>query len=254
MSRRDQQQREPDARLGHQRSTREHTIPREPVHRLDETQLRTLRVVGSFRIINREDLGEKDTKRLIRDGYIKRHTLASRRTGKPLEILALTTKGRDELAHHAGKGEAQQYWQGAVKPREMEHDMAIYPACQKEIKAIESAGGKIDRIVLDFEFKAKINSRMNKREGPKLDVRRKEIAAEFELPLHDGKVMLPDARIEYTDAEGREQHKDVEVVTAAYKGRMMSGKRASGFSLHSVKSVNASRAAVRDDHRLSLWE
>jgi len=241
--------REPEVRRQNADSRRTIDPRRDAGIRLAESDLRSLRVVGSFRIVNREDMSTGSTSRLIQRGMIHRRTLYPAKGGKPYEVLALTAKGREALESHRETGDRQRFWTGAVKPREMEHDMAIYPACRKEVEEIEQAGGHVRRVVLDFEFKAEINRRMNRPDGPKLSARREEIAAEYGLPLTNDKVMLPDVRIEYTDADGREQHRDIEVVTQHYRGSMRAAKHSSGFRLH---NANSPRAAVRDDHHMGF--
>ena len=125
--------------------------------------------------------------------------------------------------------------------------MAIYPAFREEAAAIGKAGGKVCRVVLDYEFKSHINRRMNGWEGPAAEERRRQLAEQFELPVVGDRLALPDLRIEYTDAEGREKHLDIEVVTRHYRGSHRAGKLQSGFRL-----VNADgpRSSVNDDHHL----
>ena len=48
----------------------------------------------------------------------------------------------------------QRYYAGLVKPAEVAHDLAIYPAYKREAERIEKAGGRIKRVVIDYEFKS----------------------------------------------------------------------------------------------------
>ncbi len=102
-------------------------------------------------------------------------------------------------------------------------------------------------MVLDYELKSHINARMNRAAGPEKAARRKELADEYALPVINDQLALPDLRIEYTDAEGREQHRDIEVTTRHYRGAHRAAKMRSGFRLH---DAGGPRAAVRDDHHL----
>lgn len=223
--------------------------PRDARQRLDTDDLKALKAVGSFRIVDKSDLKQGNVQMLINRGYVIRKTLHHPGDRQQDEILTPSKKGLDYLRDEAAPGDRQRYWSGIVKPREVAHDLAIYRAYQQEAEEIETAGGKINRVVLDFEFKSQINSEMNK-PGPKPQAeRRRDLAEEHELPLVDGKVMLPDARIEYVDADGKEHHKDIEVVTAAYRGSMMAAKSKSGFHMHSAKGRGSDpRASVLDDH------
>jgi hypothetical protein len=102
-------------------------------------------------------------------------------------------------------------------------------------------------VVLDYEFKSAINREMNRREGPSQEERRRRLAEDFELPVVRDRLALPDLRIEYTDAEGRDQHRDIEVVTRHYRGSHRAAKARTGFKL---VNANSPRASVLDDHHL----
>ncbi len=206
--------------------------------------LKALKAVGSFRIVDKADLREGNIQKLIQRGYLVQKTL--NHNHKHYEILTTSKKGLDYLIKQASPDDKQRYWAGMVKPREMAHDMAIYRAVEQEKAQIEKSAGRVQRVVLDYEFKSQIAPVMNK-PGPKSKAeRKKELAEEHELPLVDGKVMLPDARIEYVDAQGQEHHKDIEVVTPAYRGGMKAAKNKSGFSMHN--SSDGPRGSVLDDH------
>lgn len=233
-------------RREHERPKQER--PREARSRLDTADLKALRAVGTFRIVNKDDLKEGNIQRLINNRYIVRKTLHQPGKGTRYEILTSTKKGLDYLRDQA-ESDKQQYWKGIVKPREVAHDLAIYPAYEREKKAIEDAGGSVRRVVVDYEFKSKINPVMNRPGAKSQAERRKELAEEYDLPLVDGKLMLPDARIEYTDIDGHEQHKDIEVTTDSYRGSMMAAKSKSGFSMHRAGAAGGrSGTTVLDDH------
>src|SRR5262249_58033535 len=113
------------------------------------------------------------------------------------EVLILTPKGRDYLRSVEPAGTGQRYYAGLVKPSEVAHDLAIYPAYQREAERIEKAGGRIKRVVLDYEFKSIAASWMNKVEGPDKAERREQLAAELDLPILKDHLAIPDLRIEY---------------------------------------------------------
>jgi hypothetical protein len=216
--------------------------------------LKALRAIGTFRVVDRKDLDAGNLNTLLHRGFIQRQTLSPPEGGTMHEILSLTPKGREKLRKQGGADELQRYWVGSVKPREAEHDLEIYRAYKLQAAAIEKAGGKIKRVVVDFEFKSKINSRMNKPGPATKDERRKESAKEFDLPIVDGRLMLPDARIEYTDATGHERHLDLEVITRTYRGSKASAVSRSGFTPHHQTSgrnrihTRKGGKAVRDEH------
>lgn len=206
-----------------------------------------MRLVGSFRSIEAQDITGHKLDRLVANGLMERKTLVLQHRTKRSEVLVLTPKGRDFLRAIEPAGGGQRYYAGLVKPAEVAHDLAIYPAYKREADRIEKAGGRIKRVVLDYEFKSIAASRMNRTEGTDRADRRAEVARELDLPIVKNRLALPDLRIEYEDAAGVEQHKDIEVVTRHYHGAHLAGKQRTGFRL-----VNADgpRKAIEDDHHV----
>lgn len=237
--------REPDLRHVKPRDNRAVPKPREFPH-LTEEDRAALKLVGSFRVVNVRDVPDAKVTRLVAKGVLQRRTLYPARGGKPYEVLTLTKKG---LEYMRSQPDQQRYWAGVVKPRELEHDLMIYPAYQKEAEEIKAAAGSVKRVILDFELKSEINSKMNRQTGPERSIRQKEVADEYDLPIVNNHVALPDARIEYVDADGHSHHRDIEVTTRHYKGQHMAGRKTSGFRIH---QAGYSGAAIRDDHRLTF--
>src|SRR3954454_8013225 len=223
---------------------------RETAWRLDESEFGPMRIVGAFRAVDGRDIDPGSVNRLLARGLMERKTVFLRRGGERREVLVLTATGRDLLRSQQADGDAQRYYAGLVKPRELEHDMAIYAAFREQAAGIEKAGGRIGRVVLDYELKSAINREMNREQGPSAEERRRHLSRDFELPVIDDRLALPDVRIEYTDRDGREQHLDVEVITRHYRGAHRAVKSQSGFRLVSANSV---RASVNDDHHLGFW-
>lgn len=223
---------------------------RETTWRFDEKEIRAMRIVGAFRAVDGRDIEPDSAKRLVARGLMERKTVFLRRGRERREVLVLTAKGRELLRSQQADGDAQKYYAGLVKPNELEHDMAIYAAFREQAAVIEEAGGRIGRVVLDYELKGAINREMNREQGPSAEERRRRLARDFDLPMVDDRLALPDVRIEYTDRDGRERHLDVEVITRHYRGAHRAGKTRSGFRLVSAGSV---RAGVNDDHQLEFW-
>ena len=178
---------------------------------------------------------------------MERKSLVLQHSGKRSDVLILTPKGRDFLRSAEAGDSGQRYYAGLVKPAEVAHDLAIYPAYKREAERIEKAGGRIKRVVLDYEFKSVMARRMNRVEGPGKTERRAELAAELDLPIVNDHLALPDLRIEYEDAAGLEQHKDLEVVTRHYHGAHLAGKQQTGFRL---VNTDGPRKAIEDDHHV----
>ena len=113
------------------------------------------------------------------------------------------------------------------------------------------------RVVLDYELKSIVNKEMNRKSGPSAEKRREILARDLDLEIVDGKLPLPDVRIEYVDEHGVEQHRDVEVTTAHYRGSHRAGKAKSGFTMVSAAKIGGMRdqpgGVPLDDHKRRLF-
>src|SRR5260370_26540756 len=77
---------------------------------------------------------------------------------------------------------------------------AVYKLYQKAADDIARSGGRVTRVVLDFELKRSLNRQFARTAGmsPEEQARRKqEIAEEHGLKVIDGRVVIPDLRLEY---------------------------------------------------------
>jgi len=155
-----------------------------------------MKIVGAFRVVDRRDIPQARLERLMARGLVERKTTFLRRGRERAEVIVLTPEGRKLLEAQQPESDAQRYYAGLVKPDELEHDLAIYGAFREQAAAIEKAGGAVRRVVLDYEFKSEINREMNRAAGPSAAERRQQLAGQFELPVVDERLALPDLRIE----------------------------------------------------------
>ena len=175
----------------------------------------------------------------IREGIVS-ETRATGPGGNLFKILSLTRKGVAEvrkLAAERGMDPAQQIRFSRARPHEAAHDTAIYRACRKERQRLLEEGATIRRVRLDTELKsavARASESVRKRDGRRAaDAERHRIARELGLPVDDkGRVLYPDAQIEYADAEGRSGRVNIEAVSGNYRERALRAKAAAGFRLH----------------------
>jgi integrase len=127
-----------------------------------------------------------------------------------------------------------------VKPKKARHDAHLYRLYQKVTREIECSGGKVRRVVLDFELKKDLYqalSRMRPDKDPRYE--RIFIANQFDLKVVHGKIPIPDLRIEYED-DCRDVHRlDLEIATRDYRPQGLGEKGASGFHTfrHSAASI-----------------
>jgi hypothetical protein len=129
-----------------------------------------------------------------------------------------------------------------MKPRELTHDVKVYRAYERVEERIRDRGGRVRRVVLDYELKRDYQRFLHERNRDKKDCDGRpareadEIvhwAQEHNLPYEeDGHVHFPDARVEYEDRDGRSRFEDVEIVTPHYRGAHAGAAAKSGFSCY----------------------
>jgi hypothetical protein len=231
---------------------REPVLARGHVYHLRESEARKLATIGMFRVVRADDLQpirssrdawSGDLRALADQGLIQIRTVEVNR--ESTAIVALTRTGKDVLETHraveAGRG--QSFHAGLVKPREIAHDAQMYRLYQAEAARIADEGGRVTRVVLDYELKREYQMFLHRPDQPEDADRADEIekfAAISGLPIIDGHLELPDLRIEYETAEGRFGYRDVELVTEHYSRGQLAGKSAAGFALY--RAAGAGRA------------
>jgi hypothetical protein len=169
-------------------------------------------------------------------------------------IVALTKEGVSVVRQDEQLPENQAVYAGFVKPAEVPHDAAIYQMYQSEAAQIKAKDGKVRRVVLDYELKKEIYSKLaREREAGALEYarRKQEIANEHGLPVVDGKIALPDLRIEYETPEGDLDHVDLELATEHYHRGHMALKTRAGFKMYGFVSTSRGRRAQWEGRELS---
>jgi hypothetical protein len=168
--------------------------------------------------------------------------------------VTLTREGKDLLERHrstADTPDRQAFYSGLVKPREATHDAQLYRAYEDAAKRLQDGGGRIQRVVLDYELKREYqrflqaHNRGNSQSSGRPNRSPQEIhgwAAAHHLPVEDGRVQFPDVRIEYEHPDSRQDREDLELATEHYNARQMAGKRASGFTV--VRGSSRRRGAA----------
>ena len=211
---------------------------------------RALLDAGLYRAVSFQDLADahfdghpytarRAVNQWIRAGEMREHTVHGPK-GNPYKLLTPTRDGADrarEQAIEQGLDPHQRTWAGLVKHAELSHDAEVYRAARAEIDRLRAEGASVRRIRIDAELKsivAKRSESARARDGKAAaDMERIQSAKEIGLPVdHSGKVHFPDAQIEYTDAEGRTDHVNVEVATRDYRNQAIQAKAAAGFVIH----------------------
>lgn len=224
---------------------------RERIYEIDGPETRMLGTIGAFRVLSESDLHDvrdessnphHSLRHLENEGLIRRSPLSSED-----RVVVLTERGRDLLeANRYERSDRiyeprQTFYAGVRKPRELTHDTQVYRAYQRADERLRSQGGRVGRIVLDYELKRDYQRFLHERNRGKKgcdgrpDREPEEIARwarEHDLPYEEGHVRFPDARIEYEDRDGRPRHEDVEIVTAHYRGAHAAAAAKSGFTCY----------------------
>jgi len=225
----------------------------------------TLTEIGRFRTIATDDLLKhryagkvsamaKDIQALQRRGLLERRSICVGKNRDTLVVVALTKEGARLARLNERLPEAQAVYAGFVKPAEVPHDAGIYQMYQAEAAEISAKDGKIRRVVLDYELKRNVYSKLAPaRDSGALEYvrRQKEIADQHGLPVVDGRIALPDLRIEYETADGYAARADLELVTEHYHRGHMGVKARAGFKMYGFVSTSRGRRAQWEGRELS---
>jgi hypothetical protein len=260
---------------------RELVRDRDREYTLRGSESHTLATVGAFRVVSSRDLRDAhdrevdprkgDLRHLREEGLVRTIPIDGRRD----VAVVLTDRGRNLLESHRRDRDArspsrsasirdsrQQFYADLKKPREVEHDVQVYRAYEREAARLQERGARIERVVLDYELKREYQQFLQERNRGRADADGRpdrdqseiqEWAYEHDLPYFDGHVHFPDARIEYVNADGRLDHLDLEVVTLHYRGAHGSAVSRSGFSTFRGSSARTGGAPFDPDFAEKLF-
>ena len=211
-------------------------------YRLNVNQEAMLRDLGMFRTVTTDSLqqhiyrGDKDgMEKDLRNLRDLKLVTVQPGTGSKNNYASLTRTGKCFTENRLRTNNAQALYSGIVKKRELRHDAAIYDLYQKEARKISASGGRVKRIVLDFELKRDLNRQLAKVQGlspTERERQRRVIAEQHGLKIVKGKIQIPDLRMEYESREQEECRVDLECVTGHYKSRQIAAKKSAGFKLY----------------------
>lgn len=235
---------------------------RDRAYLLRDSEVHSLKEVGTFRVIAAPDLAKHayqgDRKRMEKDiRHVRQQGLLSDKTieisqKKSLRVLTLTKAGHRLLTRTNQVPDEQVIYHGLLKPREVKHDADLYRLYQKEAARIERAGGRPSRVILDYELKKNLNRDLA-RLGPDKDDRdrKNQVAERHHLQVVNGKIPVPDLRVEYETPEGELRHVDLELATRDYRPRAMAEKASAGFSLYGRSEDAARLRRVLDEQEIT---
>jgi hypothetical protein len=231
---------------------REIVRERQRSYQLNGRESAALATIAAFRVVQVSDVREvlddgrggrsaqRSLEHLQASGLLERIPLERRDE----DVVVLTNRGRDLLEanrrEHAGEPR-QVFYAGLKKPRELTHDAHVYRACRDAEAQIRNQGGRVGRVVLDYELKREYQHFLQERNRGRADSTGRpdrtpeEIAAcakDHDLPCDGNRVRFPDARIEFEDRDRQEQHRDIEVVTPHYRGAHAAAVASSGYQIY----------------------
>ncbi len=227
-----------------------------PRRSFDERLDGLVRDLGAFRAVALKDLVERQfdghpfaarrgLARAERRGWVERRTARGPKGGK-FTVVVATPAGAaraEALWRKAGRPQ-QRALSGTVRPAELAHDVAVYRAAHAAEARIEAAGGRVVRVRIDAELKGVLAARgeQARRSGSRAaaDAAHREAADSLGLPVEGGKVLVPDAQVEYVDAAGRTRRCNVEVASTHYRASAIRAKARAGFAMY----ASSARAAA----------
>lgn len=248
------------------RASREHGGIRVHGHlyRTSPAERETMRDIGRFRTVTLADLAHyryqgnaqlmrQDLRSLRAQGLVQTRTVWAGPKSEKLALVALTKQGK-ALLEAGGSPRGQALYSGFVKPAEVRHDAAIYRMYHAEKQKIEKAGGHVRRVVLDYELKQKVYSPLAKAKGlAPLDYARRqaEVARQNGLTVIEGKIPLPDLRIEYEGPSGDPARVDLELATEHYHGPALQAKAEAGFKMYAADGSASKLSRVLEDREIT---
>jgi hypothetical protein len=230
---------------------------------LRPSEIHALTEVGKFRVVAVADLAKHayagDRSRLDSDlrNLIHQRLVARRDTSvlkkESRQVLTLTKEGKRLIRRHGFELDDQAIYSGLVKPKEADHDAALYRLYHKAADEIERKGGKVLRIQLDYELKEKLYRKLGRAQtqGEGQTHRMKEaFARELHLPVAHGRVSFPDLRIEYANQEMEISRVDLELATSHYHAGHLAEKARAGFQIYARSEDIAGLRRVRDEREI----
>jgi hypothetical protein len=255
----------PDVRQGPDKPefSREHDCVRLHgyLYRISPEELETMNNIGRFRTVALTDLArhqyqgqaarlQQDLRSLRAQGLVQSRTVWNGPRTQRLAVVVLTKLGKELLKSQRQSEPRQAIYAGFVKPAEVRHDAAIYRMYQAEKRRIEHSGGRIRRVILDYELKQRVYSVLAKAKAlPALEYakRQAQVARQNGLTVIQGKIPLPDLRMEYETPSAEPAHVDLELTTGHYHGPALQAKAEAGFKMYAADGSSSRLSRVLEE-------
>jgi len=194
---------------------------------------------------------ENDVQHLRHQGLIEQRSIEGHES-YPKQVLALTKEGHKLLSRHNFVPDGQAIYHGFVKPKEARHDADLYRLYHKVAREIDDVGGKVRRVVLDYELKQELYKKLAQVDpNKKLDYERIRVAYEYDLKVVNDKIPVPDLRIEYEDECRELRRLDLEIATRDYRPQGLAEKAKAGFHLFARQQDHPKLRRVLDTQEIT---
>ncbi len=239
-------------------------------YRLRGSETELLARVGAFRAIAVRDLASSvahatdpersslgaDLQSLRGQGLLHTHHVIM--NGRAEQVAVLTSQAGELLDRSGiaadGGSRAQRFYAGLVQVRELAHNAQLYRLFDTERERLEAEGATVTRVVLDYELKGSYQRYVYERHQSGVDLAqaRRAFADAHDLSFADERIHLPDVRVEYEAADGRAEHRDLELATEHYTRSQLGGKVSAGFRIYRAAGAGGGRhgGASSDPHHL----
>lgn len=229
---------------------------------LRESEVQTLIEVGKFRVVPADDLArlgyrgdrsvmESDIQNLRRQGLIEQRRIEGHESYSK-QVLTLTKEGHKLLSEQDLIPDRQAIYHGFVKAKEARHDADLYRLYHKVAKEVDRVGGKVRRVVLDYELKRELYRKLSRVHPDKDPVyERIQLASEYDLKVVNHKIAVPDLRIEYEDECRDIRRLDLEIATRDYRPQGLAEKAKAGFHLFARPQDHPKLRRVLDTHEIT---
>ncbi len=229
---------------------------------LRESEVQTLIELGKFRVVPADDLAqlgyrgdrsrmENDVQHLRHQGLIEQRSIEGHESYSK-QVLALTKEGHKLLLRQNLIPDRQAIYHGFVKPKEARHDADLYRLYHKVAREIDDVGGKVRRVVLDYELKQELYKKLSQVDpNKKLAYERIRVANEYDLKVVNDKIPVPDLRIEYEDECRELRRLDLEIATRDYRPQGLAEKAKAGFQLFARQQDHPKLRRVLDTQEIT---
>ncbi|HKV23644.1 MAG TPA: hypothetical protein VJN93_03545 [Candidatus Acidoferrum sp.] len=211
-------------------------------YNLRESEIFTLKELGKFRVISLEDLRrfgydenrarlEQDLQHLNNQGLISDRQIETTDRASS-RVFALTKEGKQCLRYNNFVLRDQALYDGFRKPKELAHDAELYRLGQRIATEIEMNGGRVRRVILDYELKKQLYHDLNQPSSKDPQQQQSQVAAKHGLKVVGGRIPIPDLRIEYENDAKEIERIDLELATREYRSEGLAAKARAGFHLY----------------------